>query len=266
MSVQYSGGLEVYKALEKMFDKLYKNSKLFKDSIDKEGCAVLKFYNDYDSESFRMYIGDEDSTLKPSSIRNLLGVFDGVCDEEYGDSVSKEEVSYISLSDVFKYEGGYSYLYEVTMDSDGGTLTISASSLPENSSGFPNIGEVLKLRPRYLEGKKSNWGTTSLPKNLSLALDKLENFMSNEAGCSYHSMLRVYMEGEELCVSLLYHYERMFKMSVFDSKALCGICEGILKGLKSFKGYVKEVYRIKNGNGTVTFRLDTDGEFILVVA
>ena len=249
MSVQYSGGLEVYKACERVFDDLYKGSLKFKKLIDRNKFASVTLCDG------KVYVGEDLLTISSDCIQSM---FDGVRDEEYNDTL--DNISEIQFTDVYLYKDAYNYLDEVTIDYDEYKgITIMAGA--DNVRTFPSLDKLFK--PKYTDD--SNWRSFKLNASLCDILVSVIDWVTVQAGdCG--SILRIYMDGDTMKVALIYHYKEPYVVSAEDDETLYSMGVGLLGVIKGFGGPVKEVLCFtKTAPCSMSVRKHCDGEYTLVV-
>lgn len=247
MSLQYSGGLEVYKACQKVFDELFLGCSKFKDSIVDKGYCTINVGEDFNIDVEGVSYNDCD--LIPNA-------FKGVRDEEYDEELGK--ITDICFGSTFLYEDGYLYLNEVTVDDDSDYSSVRC--VDDYVDGYPRPSEVLVPR-----GNK--YKDVTAPKSFCGIFNLLYTHIKQMNGNSlYGGVMKFYMDGDIMRVCVYQYYDEYIDILVTCDKVVFDLCSKLVGELKGFGKPVKEVYvMMKSDMSRVRFRKQGDGEYTLVV-
>lgn len=210
------GNKKIYLCCERLFNKLYKSDKVFKDIINKEGYVTLTCkYGEFSIGSHKIEL-------------DVVGVFKNLNIEGF----NYKKIGCITLSDVYKYDKEYGNLYT------GGTClfvdTLDCSDIVTfiSDSEYISKEEVL-IRKR----NNRDWSSVeSINNSLHCAIALLDIHKD-------YNIAKVFMRGDDLVLGFysnnLPYIEYIYGSSIKTDRGL----ENLLKVVNSIKGYnINSVY------------------------
>lgn len=241
MSTSYLENKEVFFAMKKLFDQLYKGEPKFKQVFDSFGKVTLEVD---DSENLVYLLNEVGETI-------CLGVYDWNIGDNFPVSMK--------FTEVFLYEKESAYLYSGGVVADEDRAEEGFNYYPiEACFDYPEMDEVLVREGHSNEWKKIK-GVPSVFKEI---LKTLEVSIYDDV-----NIVKIYNQNKDLVVDVIGERYGVLDRGIYgDNPSLDSNIEDVIKVIYDLKVPISEIFIFSSGDMVCArLRKNKTGEYTLVL-